>query len=445
MTDLIIRRARIWDATGAREADIAIRGGVIEAIGDLGGQGAARELDAAGGDVIPGGIDPHVHMREPGASHKETWERGSAAAVSEGFTTVFDMPNTNPPVIDADSLRAKLDLIAGRSYCHYGAFVAVTAKNVPVLPRALENPATPGLKLYLGSTTGQLLLEGRGPLAELDALYGTGAVAKPLAVHGELEATLRPFADRNDLPHHLRRPARAGFDGMELLTAELKHVPLHFCHISTIEEVRAMETYRAAEMDVTAEAGPHHLFLDAEEQGVTLGSLAKMNPPLRFARDREALIDGLAQGVVDMIGTDHAPHTLAEKRSAAPPSGVPGLDTVMRLMLLLVRQGRLSMANLVRMTAQAPARRFGLARKGRIAEGADADVVILHPGWETVPLQPLDASGLHTACGWSPFEGMALPPKPRCVVVSGVITAEDGRIVAAHPGGRPVQVTGNTP
>ena len=445
MTDLIIRRARIWDATGSREADIAISDGVIQAIGDLGGQGAARELDAMGGDVIPGGIDPHVHMREPGASHKETWEQGSAAAVSEGFTTVFDMPNTNPPVIDTRSLRAKLNLIAGRSYCHYGAFVAVTAKNAPELPRALQNPAAPGLKLYLGSTTGQLLLEGRGPLAELDALYGAGMIAKPLAVHGELEATLRPFADRNDLPHHLRRPARAGFDGMELLTAELKHVPLHFCHISTIEEVRAMETYRAAGMNVTAEAGPHHLFLDAEEQGVTLGGLAKMNPPLRFARDREALIDGLAQGVVDMIGTDHAPHTLDEKRSDAPPSGVPGLDTVMRLMLLLVRQGRLSLADLVRVTALSPALRFGLSAKGRIKEGADADVAILQPGWETMPLQPLKASDLHTACGWSPFEGMALPPKPRYVLVSGVVAAENGRIVAQHPGGRAIETTGNTP
>jgi len=445
MIDLIIRNARIWDSHEAREADIAIRDGVINAIGDLSGISAEQEIDAKGGDVIPGGIDPHVHMREPGAPHKETWETGSAAAVSEGFTTVFDMPNTNPPVIDAASLAAKLDLVSGRSYCHYGAFVAVTAKNLPLLPKALEHPAVPGLKLYLGSTTGQLLLEGKGPLIELDRLYGQGMVRKPMAVHGELEATLRPFAGRSDLPHHLRRPAQAGYDGMELLAGELKHVPLHFCHISTVAEAEAMKGYRQQKRDITAEAGPHHLFLDAEEHGVVKGGFAKMNPPLRFATDRDALVAGLADGTVDMVGTDHAPHTRQEKDADAPPSGVPGLDTVMRLMLLLVRQGRLSMTDLVRVTSGAVAHRFRLVGKGRIAEGADADLVLLHPGWETMPLQTLTNEGLHTACGWSPFEGMALPPRPRYVLVSGVVTAGDGRIIAPKPAGRRIVTTGNTP
>ncbi len=385
---ILIRNGTVVASKTAEHIDVLVEGDTIAAIGPrLAVPPGARVVDAEGLLVFPGLIDPHVHLREPGGEHKEDFASGTRAAVAGGFATVLAMPNTNPPLIDHETLAQARALAAAKAVCEVGFFVGATGNNAE---EAAGMEDVVGLKLYMGSSTGSLLVSDLvGQSAHFEHYPGV------VAVHAEDEEAVAHFAKKG-----LRRPPLCAALAVSraLALAERFGTRLHICHISTAHELALIRDAKARGVNVTCEVTPHHLFLTAEDE-TRLGSLAQMNPPLRSQEDADTLWENL--DVIDCLATDHAPHTLEEKRCPTPPAGVPGLETALPLMLTAAHERGLSLQEIARLMAQGPARVFGLARKGRIAPGCDADLTLVNPEVEWV----IDERPLHTKCGWSPFAG----------------------------------------
>lgn len=416
MYDLLFRAACVVTGDRVVVRDVAIQDGVIERV-DPSIQGPAREeVDCEGLALLPGAMDLHVHLREPGLTHKEDIASGTWAAVCGGVTTVLDMPNTVPPTTTLERLVQKADIAARTARCHVRFYLALTEDNLDEVERASTHPAFAGVKVFLGSTTGRILLED-------PAIIGRALDRVPalFAFHAELESVLA--RSRGSIPaptalhHHLVRPAEAVVSGARLVAdlASKPHRRLHLCHLSSAGEVEALREHRTAST-LTAEVCPHHLFFSHEDT-VGLENLLKVNPPVRDPSDRDALLCALQDGRVDAIATDHAPHTRAEKSLPYPeaPSGVPGLDTLVPATLRLAQTGILTLPQAVRLLCENPARIAGLERKGRVAEGCDADLALydLAAAWV-----PADAE-VRSRCGWTPFAGRTLAARPLSVWVMG--------------------------
>jgi dihydroorotase len=422
--DLILEDATVLSGQGRRVADVGIEGSTITYVGNRPGGAAKRRVSAAGRFVIPGLVDTHVHFRSPGHPAKEDWATGSRAAASGGVTTVCDMPNTNPPTLTRVEWEEKRRLAEQESRVNYGIWVGASAGGLDEV-RALTEPEGPacGIKVFMGSSTGPLLVDD----ATLEQYFAaTGAL---MGVHAEDETILREtqarFREQLAPPHHLVRPPEAAVAAVRRLI-ELTRAyprPVHICHVSTAAEVEELDIARR-ELPITTEVSPHHLWLSAEDE---LGNLGKVNPPLRPDADRRALWTAVRRGHIDTLGSDHAPHTREEK--ARPyweaPSGMPGVETMLPLMLASVKLGRCSLERLVQLGAEAPCRIFGFAKKGKIAEGYDADLVLFSEG----ELTRLGPQGLLTRVGWSPFTGQRVAPKPEQVYVGGRLVAQRGVIV----------------
>ena len=343
---------------------------------------------------IPALIDVHVHLREPGGTHKEGYDTGTAAALAGGVAVVLDMPNTQPPTIDGVALVAKRGLARRKIRCDVGLFLGGTANNAQEVARLAGEVA--GLKLYLNQTYGPLRLQG---LASLLAHMRAWPRGKPIAVHAE-GATLSQAI------------------GLAWAFGQR----LHCCHISRRAEVELIAAAKARGAPLTCEVTPHHLFLTRADAG-RLGSLADMRPPLGTREDQAALWEHLGI-VIDCIATDHAPHTLAEKRGAHPPPGVPGLETMLPLLLTAVAEGRLSLEQVVQLTVENPARIFDLsAPQGQVE-------FEMGPKWE------LPAQGYFTRCDWSPFAGMHVRGRVMRTTVRGRIAYADGQVPAPRGSGR---------
>ncbi|MBI3963970.1 MAG: dihydroorotase family protein, partial [Candidatus Kerfeldbacteria bacterium] len=368
----IIRRATHF-ATG-KPVDVAMDNGTITAVGSVHGTG--DEIDAAGLTVMPGFIDPHVHFRTPGDTHKEDWTTGSRAAARGGFTTVLDMPNTKPPLTDPETLHAKRQL-ARASVVNYGFHFALTRDNIDTLDQMGEVRT---VKLFLGQSTGNLLVD--------DALLDDAFVRLPEAlflIHAESEhclASRRAAFTGMPAPadHSTLRDRRCAVEAVErvLELVRIHQRPVYFCHVSTAEEVDLVRQAKEEGLPVFAEVTPHHLFLD-DSAYAALGMLAKVNPPLRTSHDRTVLLEALEDGIIDTIGTDHAPHLRSEKDQPydQAPAGFPGLETAAPLLLQAVHDGVLPLTRVVEAMSTRPAEIFGLSRKGRLEEGADADLVLV--------------------------------------------------------------------
>ncbi len=397
-------------------ADVAVRDGRIERVAPAIPGPATSEIPCAGLALLPGAVDLHTHLREPGLTHKESIATGTAAAVQAGVTTILDMPNTTPPTTTVEALADKVAIARATARCNVLFFLALASDNVDDLERAAALPGFAGVKVFLGSTTGNLLVT---EMAALDTALNR--VPALFAFHAELESVLAPLRDSMEDPdasaHHVLRPAEAVVEGA-LLVSELARVPgrrLHVCHLSAAAEVAALlDEPRASTL--TSEVSPHHLYFTADDTA-RLGNLLKVNPPVRYARDRSALRAALASGGIAAVATDHAPHTLEEK--ARPyrlsPSGVPGLDTLVPSVLRLVADGELSLPRAVAALATNPAIIAGLRQKGRVEEGLDADLALYDLGATWVPAR----ADLHTRCGWSPFEGIKLAARPLGVWLGG--------------------------
>jgi dihydroorotase len=395
-------------------AEVGVRDGRIAAIGTALGD-AGEVIDCTGLDILPGVIDSQVHFREPGLEHKEDLESGSRAAVLGGVTAVFEMPNTSPNTDSEARLTDKLARAHHRMWCDHAFYVGATADNATELAELERLPGAAGVKIFMGASTGSLLVAEDEALARVLA-SGTRRVA----IHAEDEARM---TERRDLridgdpaSHPVWRDDESAMLATRRIVALARQARrrIHVLHVTTPAELE----FLAAHKDIaTCEVTPQHLTLAAEDAYPRLGSYAQMNPPIRSAAHREGLWHWLGQGVPDVLGSDHAPHTIEEKAKSYPasPSGMPGVQTLVPLMLDHVANGRLSLARFIDLTSAGPQRIFGLVGKGRIAAGYDADftIVDLKRRWT------VGRDWLASRCGWSPFEGMELTGKAIGTIVRG--------------------------
>ncbi len=437
--DLIITGGTLATPSGIAPADVGVRDGRIAALGALDTAKGAEVLDARGLHVLPGVIDTQVHFREPGHEHKEDLASGTAAAALGGVTAVFEMPNTSPSTLRAEDLDDKLARARGRAWVDHAFFIGAAAENVEELAMLERRPGCCGVKVFMGSSTGSLLVEDDETL--LDVLRsGTRRVA----VHAEDEARLRARLKlvRGGAPEGVdvaMHPEWRDVEIARLATERLIRLArragrrVHVLHVTTAEEIPILADNKAlATMEVT----PQHLTLAAPECYERLGTLAQMNPPIRDARHRDALWRALADGVVDVIGSDHAPHTLEEKAKPYPtsPSGMAGVQTLLPLMLDHMNAGRLSLERLVDLTSAGPARIYGIAGKGRIAVGYDADFSIV----DLKARREITNAWIASKCGWSPFDGMGVTGWPKATVIRGRTVMREDELIG-EPMGAPVR------
>jgi len=432
--DLIVRGGEVVNHAGRGLADVGVRDGKVVEVGDLGRASAGDVFDAKGLTVLPGVIDTQVHFREPGLEWKEDLETGSRAAVLGGVTAVFEMPNTEPPTTDAEALEDKLTRARDRMWCDHAFYVGGTHENAAFLGELERLPGCCGVKVFMGASTGSLLVPDDDGVA--DILKHTNRRA---TFHSEDEYRLaerRPLARTGDWTSHPEvRDALSAIRSTERLVtiARAYGKRIHVLHVTTADEI----AYLADHKDVaTVEVTPQHLTLAGPEAYERLKGLAQMNPPIREAAHREGLWWGIEQGAADVIGSDHAPHTLEEKARPYPasPSGMPGVQTLVPVMLNHVAEGRMTLERFVDLTSAGAQRVFGIAGKGRMAEGWDADLTIV----DLKAKRTLAHNDMASRCGWTPFDGLEVIGWPMATIVRGEVVMRDGEL-AAQAHGRPVR------
>ncbi|NWF61873.1 MAG: dihydroorotase [Fischerella sp.] len=424
-TSLLIRRARIILPNGELMiGDVLTRDRqIVEVAPEISTTTAPlKEIDAEGLTLLPGVIDPQVHFREPGLEHKEDLFTATCACAKGGVTSFLEMPNTRPLTTTVQALDDKLQRAQNKCLVNYGFFIGATAENLPDL--LLANP-TPGIKIFMGSMHGQLLIDQQ---EVLEAIFAKGN--RLIAVHAEDQARInqrrKEFAGISDVAVHsqIQDNQAALLATQQALKLSQKYQRrLHILHMSTAEEAELLRQHKPDW--VTAEVTPQHLFLNTSAYE-KIGTLAQMNPPLRSPHDNEVLWQALHDGVIDFIATDHAPHTLEEKAQPYPnsPSGMPGVETSLLLMLTAAMQGRCTLAQVVNWMSTAVAKAYGIANKGAIAVGYDADLVLV----DLNTYRPVLREELLTKCGWSPFEGWNLTGWPTYTIVGGQLVYEKGKL-----------------
>lgn len=424
---------------GVQDADIGVSGGTIREIGDLAQADGEEVLTVRGLHVFPGLIDSHVHFREPGAPHKEDLESGTRAAVAGGVTTVFDMPNTQPTTTTREALDDKVARLENRAWCDVGFYLGATAENVAELSALESHPSVCAVKMFMGSSTGSLLVEDEPTQREV-LRHGV----LPVAVHAEDEQRLR---DRKSLmsPHpsvkehpFLRDEecARLAVEQIVRLSAETGR-PVHVLHVSSAEEVAVLQRAKAAGIPVTCEVTPHHLYFSAPDAYQRHGAQAQMNPPIRTGHHQMALRQALREGLFDTIGSDHAPHALEEKQRPYPssPSGIPGVQTLFSVLATLsTRDGLFPVAEIANWLGQGPARRYGLTDRGAIAPGMRADLCVADVNLN----RRLEEGSLQSKAKWSPYVGERLYGWPMHTVLAGQVVMRDEEIYGV-PSGKPVR------
>ncbi len=432
--DLLIRGGLVVTPSGIVSADIGVVRERIAAIGDLSNAKAAEIFDARGLHVLPGLIDTHVHFREPGHLEKEDMETGSTAALLGGVTSVFEMPNTNPPTTTREAVEDKLARARARMQCDHAFYVGATRENIDALPELERLPGVAGVKAFLGSSTGSLLLD-----KEEDIAAALRSGRRRMSVHSEDEARLRERAKLampgDPSTHPMWRDvetARRSTERVLRLAREAGRL-LHVLHVTSAEELPLI----AAACDfATVEVAVPHLTLAAPECYERLGTYAQINPPLREARHREALWQAVRDGLIDTIGSDHAPHTRVDKEGIYPQtaSGLTGVQTLATMLLDHVNSGRFSLERMADLTSAGPARVFAIAGKGRIAESYDADFAIV----DLKARRRIENRTIASRCGWTPYDGMTTTGWPVATALRGKLVMRDGALLNA-PKGRPLQ------
>ena len=428
--DLIISGGMIAGPQGTQEADIAIKDERFAAIGDLADAEADERLDVSGLTVLPGVIDTQVHFREPGLEHKEDLQSGSLAAVMGGVTAVFEMPNTKPPTTNKEAIEDKVARGRNRMHCDFAFYVGGTHENAAQLPELERMEGICGVKVFMGSSTGNLLVPDDD---------GVGDILKHInrraAFHSEDEYRLRerrPLAETgNVLTHPVWRDEEAAISSTRRLIklAREANQHIHVLHVTTEEEMQMLSANRDI---VSVEVTPQHLTLAAPEAYEEIGTFAQMNPPIREARHRAALWKALEQGIVDVIGSDHAPHTREEKAEAYPhsPAGMPGVQTLLPLMLDHMAEGKLSLEKLVTLTSLNAQKLFGLKEKGAIKIGNHADLTFV----DLKRSETITEDWIAARCGWSPFTGRAIRGWPVGTMVRGTRVMWQGELTAPATG-----------
>ncbi len=435
--DLLIRGGTCVLPWGEFAIDVGVRDGRIAALGAAGAT-ADRVLDAAGLHVLPGLIDPHVHLRDPGDPAIETIPTGTKAAVLGGLAAVFDMPNTSPSITGADRLAWKQDYVEQHAWCDMGLYVGAAKSNIPELAELELGRGVCGVKVFAGSSTGDLLVEDD---ASLEAVMRSGR--RRVSFHSEDEARLQArrglFKSGDPYARHMEwRDEECAFLGTRRLMALARKTgrAAHILHVSTAEELEYLGLYRDV---ATVELLVNHLTQVAPEVYEQLGGLGVMNPPIRGRRHWEAAWAAVRDGTADTVGSDHAPHALAAKRRPWPecPAGLTGVQTLVPVMLGHVAAGRLSLARMVDLMCAGPARVYGAVGKGRLAVGYDADFTLVDLKCQRV----IENDWIVSPCGWTPFHGMQVTGWPAATVVRGHVVMQDDEALGS-PVGRLVRFRG---
>jgi len=428
--DLLVQGGQLLTTTGLETTDVLIIDGLVSKIapGQSPPEGCAT-IDATGQLVFPGLIDPQVHFREPGGEKKEDLASGSAAAIAGGITAFCEMPNTNPATTNPAALADKFARAKGRARADYAFFLGASPENADQLGEWEGVPGCSGVKVFMGSSTGNLLVEDD---ATLERVLRSGT--RRVTVHSEDNPRLseryaaltqkHPTGAAITLHSDVRDVETAMRSSRRLLTlAEKTHRPVHLLHVSTEEELDLVRERDLGDL-VTVEATPNHLFLTAPECYMEHGTWAQMNPPVREARHRDALRLALVEGPVTCIGSDHAPHTAEEKARSFPgaPSGIPGVQTTLALLLTAVRDGWLRYEDILRLSVQGPIKVYGIERRGPLTAGIEGNLVLINPDLEG----PLRADWLLSRSPCNPFIGRDLAGLPTVAVLRGQVVMRAG-------------------
>ena len=433
--DLVVSGGTLLLPGGPVMADVGVYAGRTAAIGDLSRAPSAARYDVKGLTVMPGVIDEQVHFREPGPVHKEDLESGTRGAVLGGVTCLFEMPNTDPPTTTEAAISDKIARATGRAWTDFAFYVGASPENADQLAALERLPGVCGVKMFMGSSTGTLLVADDENVARV-LRSGTRRVT----VHSEDDmrlaersALVKDGADVSMHPEWRDVETAVRCTQRLLALARAHHRRVHVLHVTTAEEMDILARHKDI---ATVEVLPQHLTLAAPECYRRLGTLAQMNPPIRDARHRDALWKAVNDGVVDCIGSDHAPHTREEKARPYPrsPSGLTGVQTLLPLMLNHVAEGRLTLQRLVDLTSAGPARIFGIAGKGRIAVGYDADFTVV----DLKERRTITDAWIASKAGWTAFDGMDVTGWPKATVVRGNIVMRDDQILD-RPIGIPVR------
>ena len=435
--DLVLRGGTLVLPWGMEQADVGVRGGKIAAIGDLRVVHAAEEIDCRGLHVLPGLIDSHVHLREPGDAKVETIETGTKAAVLGGLAAVFDMPNTNPSITSREQIDWKRGHIAGRAWCDMGFYVGAARSNIAALAELELQPNVCAVKVFAGSSTGDLMIEDD---ENLERVMRSGR--RRVCYHSEDEYRLqaRKPAYTSGMPHRMHaewRDVECAFLGTRRLMALARKTgrPAHILHVSTAEELEYLRDFRDIS---TVEVLLNHL-TQTDEAYDRLGGYAVMNPPIRDARHMEAAWAAVRDGTVDTVGSDHAPHSRAAKERPWPDcgAGLTGVQTLVPLMLDHVSAGRLGLSRLADLMCAGPARVYGVVGKGRLAAGYDGDFTVV----DMKRQRTIEESWIASPCGWTPFAGHRCTGWPVMTIIRGHVAMREDE-VQGSPAGTPVRFTG---
>ena len=431
MTDYLISNARIVNEGRQFEGDVLVRNGRIEQIGGaIGAPDHTEVIDANGRTLLPGMIDSHVHCREPGLTHKADIASESRAMVAGGITSFMDMPNVQPPTTDNDALAAKQTLAEGRAMANYGFHLGATNDNIEAI-KALDPQTTPGIKVFMGASTGRMLVDDE---AALDAIFASAPVPvlthcedTPMIEAAEQQARARYGADvpMREHPNIRSRQACYASTTRAVELAQRHGTQLHVLHLTTADEMVLFEPGAMAGKQITGEACVHHLFF-CDDDYAAKGTLIKCNPSIKTAADRDALRKAMASGRIDIIGTDNAPHLLAEKDNSYfdAPAGLPLVQYALVAMLEHVTAGHLTLEQLAAKCAHNPAQRFGVVERGYIREGYWADLVLVDVD------RPTGAANdqVLAKCGWTPFAGHVFGSSIAATFVSGQLAYHEGEV-----------------
>ena len=445
--DLIIKNATVMLAEENSKGEIRIyetqthvgvKDGKIRQMGSE-NTPSLQIFDAKGLHLLPGVIDSQVHFREPGMIHKEDLATGTKSAALGGVTSIFEMPNTVPATTTAELHQDKLRRAQKRAWVNYAFFIGGSADNVSKLAELEKLPACPGIKIFMGSSTGTLLVDDA---TVLENIFRQGS--RRLVFHSEDEARLKErkhiAVDSKDVRNH---PVWRDVESAMISTTKLLDLsektkrPVHVLHVTSGDEMALLKKRKKKKFGlVTVEALPQHLTLFAPECYERLGTLAQQNPPIREKAHQEALWKAIKDGTVDVIGSDHAPHTLEEKKQAYPqtPSGMPGVQTMLPIMLHHVNEGRLSLERLVELVCENPRHVFGCKNKGRIEIGLDADFTLV----DLKKVRTIENKNQASRSGWTPFDGMKIKGWPVATVIAGNFVMQDDQVLGT-PHGQPVE------
>jgi len=425
LSSINIVNGRVWVGAKFTEAGISISNGIIQKIAkEHRLPEAVGKIDARGKMVFPGFIDVHAHLRDAEYSYKEDFQSGTSAAVAGGFTTVLDMPNTSPPIINAEALRKRIKSAKGKIYCNVG-FYGTT--NNPSIAAELAEAGCIAFKAYLHKAIDGVTFD---PEKIANLMVAARKDRRLVCFHAE-DPTLIDKNTKTPENHLRAHPVKAEVSAIEQIIkiASLNHGKVHICHLSTKEGLRLITEARKTGIDISCEATPHHMLLNSAiiDQ---FGGLAAVEPPLRTQDDSAAILDGVSAGLIPIVATDHAPHTMKEKGNQNPKPGFPQLETLAGLLFMLVNQERISVKRAVAALTENPASRFNMNRIGALKEGSSANITIIDPkkNWK------IDSSAFYSKAKYSPFEGRRVRGKVFATVVGGNLVYQQGEIVSKPQG-----------